>query len=213
MTRIFTRASVALICLIGSTTTCFAEGLQNDEFLVRSAPFEGCELEGFIALSLGRQAIFFKESKEELLKTNAVGEFQVNAINELYSEMSNGKLAHYAPFAARKFYQCTDENNLKVEKNIENASVCFARLDLQFFAYVSRINRDAKQLAINKLKRNFAAKSSETYPPKLIDKIVEMEYSRDGEDFDIEARRFIFETCLFPKDWKLWYESTRAAQK
>lgn len=181
--------------------------------LVRQPSFTNCELQAFISLSAGRNAISFGATQTALLAARGNGAFQVSMINELFARMSDGGFRDYPMFAAEKFYQCTDREGIPVAKNLNGAAVCLARQDISFYLYARKLDGRTQAEATAIVKRMFANSSQDIYPEALIDQTALMVYRADNDNDFYEIRRFSFETCLFPDEWKAWWNSQHAAAR
>jgi hypothetical protein len=174
---------------------------------LRAPAFEQCELEGFVATDLGRQALLFGETREKLLEQNGLGELQRQAIEALHAGIRDKTVSHYAAFAADRFYACAERLKLPVARNTKAASVCFARTDIQFFAQRHKEKGLSAEQARANFRTVFKDTPKEIFPDSLVDELTNWEYQVERPAEQYELRRFILESCLFPEEWKRWYNS------
>ena len=197
--------SLLLICLLaGSSASAFAQDL-----LIARPAFRACEGEAFIALLIARNAMHLNDTRESLLANSSTGELQAATINELFDDMARTGSKDHGGFAARKFYQCAKREGLGLTENMAGAAVCLARHDIVFFITIDRNKGVPQAEALARIKRFLGNSSNAVYPPALIDQLVPMIYRVASMDEDFLLRRLVFETCLFPDDWKAWYEATQ----
>jgi hypothetical protein len=192
-----------LACLLaGASATAFAQ-----DFLVSRPAFRTCEREAFIALMIARNGMHFNDTRESLLANQSSGEPQIAMINELFDEIGRTGSKDHAGFAARQFYQCAKRERLALTENFAGATVCLARHDIVFFITIDR-NKGVPQTESLARIRSLLGNSA-VYPVALVEQLVPMTYRLTSADEDFMLRRLIFESCLFPDDWKAWYEATQ----
>jgi hypothetical protein len=179
------------------------------DFLVRRPAFTGCELEGFMSLTAARNAIVFADKKENLLG-KAPTPWRTAMVEELYARKADDKLTH-AGFAAQKFYECADRERLGLARNA-GAWVCFARLDVVFYLDADRRKGRTRDEAVARFQRSFAKVPKAVFPDGLVDKIAPMVFRITTDEGEYELRRFVLETCLFPDDWKAWWDAVGSKQ-
>jgi len=193
-----------LVCLLAvSSASAFAQDL-----LIARQAFRTCEAEAFIALLIARNAMHLGDTRESLLANPSTGERQAAMINEVFDEMSRTGSKDHGGYAARKFYQCAKREGLGLTEN-PGAAVCLARHDIVFFITIDRNKGVPQAEALARIKRFLGNSSNAVYPPALIDQLVPMTYRVASMDEDFLLRRLVFETCLFPEEWKAWYEATQ----
>lgn len=178
------------------------------DYLVRRTSFTMCELEGFIALSAARNAFALGVSKEAMLAGTKPPERRA-MLEELYARKESGALKNHASFAEERFYQCTDTRGLTLEKK-RGAATCLARLDIIFYMDSYRAKGATQAQMLARFKRAFAKSPKDVYPDALVEKLAPMVYRATTDDDNYELRRFVFETCLFPDEWKAWWDGTHA---
>lgn len=177
-------------------------------FLVRDPTFTYCELEAFVAHDAARQTLLFGQGQEAML-ANAKGDASLTQlINEIFRQVKEEGLEDHARFASAQFYQCVDREKLSLPRNPGGAAVCLARTDIVFFLNADRQRGKSPEEANQRLKDTLRSASQTVYPHDLIDQLTPMAYRIQNEDDHYELRRFVFETCLVPKDWRDWWNST-----
>jgi hypothetical protein len=189
------------------STDSSVTSVRTEEYLVRQPKFTHCELEAFISLNAARNAIVFGQTQESLLATKGNGAFQVAMVNELFRRMKVQGFRDYPRFAAEKFYQCVEREQLAVVKDLNSASICMARQDIPFYLYAKRADGRSQVEATDAVRKMYAESPKGIYPVALIDQTAPMVYRINGDDGFYELRRFSFETCLFPTDWKAWWDA------
>jgi hypothetical protein len=177
------------------------------DFLVRRSTFTGCELEGFVSLTAARNALVFGAKKESLLGARGNGPWQRAMIDDLFARMKVHGLRSHGSFAAEKFYQCADRQRLALTKNAAGAAACLARLDIVFYMDADRRKGRTQGETLAHFKRNFAHVPKDVFPEALVEQLAPMVFRISSDDGEYELRRFVFETCLFPDEWKQWWES------
>jgi len=198
------RQFLALIALITAVSSpAYAEGLLLDR-----SGYKLCELEAFTALIIARNGMHLGNTRESLLSLKSNGEFAIATINELYDEIAKTGSKDHGGFAARKFYACAKREVLAVGENVDGARVCLRRHDIVFYVYSDRLKGRSEAEALGRIKR-FLAAQPQVYPPALIDQIVPMVYRATTDDLEFELRQLIFQSCLFPADWKAWYATVQ----
>ncbi|MES9991591.1 MAG: hypothetical protein ABW098_06520 [Candidatus Thiodiazotropha sp.] len=183
------------------------------EYLVRKPSFTNCELEALITHTAGRQAIVFKATQESLLATKNARAFQKDMINELFARINDNGFRDYPMFAAEKFYQCIEREGVSIKKNLGGAAVCLARQDIPFYLYAKKQSGSTLEETTAFVKKLYENSSKEIYPETLIEQTAKMVYRAKNTNDFYNIRRLSFETCLFPKEWKAWWESQQAAKK
>jgi len=205
-------AAVATACAHGGSAPPPQHGggraAPTQDHLVRRPDFTQCELEGFIALAAARGAFAFHVSKEQALAATKVASTQA-MIEDLYAAKESGAVRNHASFAERRFYACADARRLGIEKKPGGAAVCLAHLDIVFYLDAWREKGETQEEALAHFRRSFANSPRDIYPDALADALAPMVYRATTSDDDYELRRFVFESCLFPDEWKAWWESTR----
>ncbi len=174
------------------------------DFLVRRSAFTGCELEGFMALTAARNALVFHATKESLVGDAAPASWRSQMVEDLFARKD--RLDNHASFAAEKFYACADREQLGLAKN-PGAWVCLARVDIVFFLDTDRRKGRPREEAVARFEKTFAAVPKEVYPDELVEKLAPMVYRISSDEDEYDLRRFVFETCLFPDDWKRWWDA------
>ncbi len=182
-----------MACVFGAllqSPVAHANILDNPEF-------RDCELEAFIALGAARQALFFKNSKAELLKAGGNKPDQVEMLDDLYAGIENKTYKNHGAFAAKRWNACAQKSQLSLPANNDGAWLCLLRLDISFFLLAYQQQGATMSQAIEKTRQLTAKNSAELFPPKLIDFVAPMVYQlKDG--YDLPVRQVIFESCLFP---------------
>ncbi|MCE4060545.1 hypothetical protein LXM60_10060 [Pandoraea sputorum] len=183
-----------------------------EDNLLRKPAFSTCEMEAFLALGYGRQAIVFKSTKASLLAGPGVGTVQIALIDDLFKRMESEGLSDYPRFAAEKFYECTDREKVLVSKNLTNASICLFRQDVLF--YLDAKKRDGRSLneAMLTVSTMYRENTEEVLPQRLIDMAASMVYKAKTDKDMSELRRFYFESCLFPDQWKAWWNTRQTPE-
>lgn len=176
------------------------------DFLVRRSTFTGCELEAFISLTAARSALMFHATKDSLLAARSTGPWQRAMIADLFAQIEGGGLKNHPYFAAEKFYQCAEREELAVRKNVGGAAVCLARLDIVFYLDSDRRKGRTREEALARFRRSFANVPESVFPAALVEQLAPMAFRISADDDEYELRRLVFETCLFPGEWKAWRE-------
>jgi hypothetical protein len=174
--------------------------------------FRQCEWEGFTSLIIARNAMQLKDTRESLLAVKSNGPFVIATINELFDEMEKTGGRNHGVFAAKKFYQCAKRENLPIAEGPPNAWICLARQDILFYANTDRVKGRSPDESRRRLKAYLGDISETVYPPALVDRLVPMVYNAADDDDELELRRLVFESCLFPDDWKAWFPVNRPGQ-
>lgn len=216
MKRLMVLMTLVLLC-----TACAHRGAQPslaysplsfrmpkpEDNLIRKPGFSTCELEAFVALGYGRQVIVFKSTKASLLAGPGVGAFQIALIDDLFKRMQSEEFSDYPRFAAEKFYECTDREKVLVEKNLTNASICLFRQDVLF--YLNERKKQGRSLneATLMVSKMYRENTEEVLPQRLIDMAASMVYKAKTDEDMYALRRFHFESCLFPDQWKAWWNA------
>jgi hypothetical protein len=182
-------------------------------FLVRDPAFTLCELESFVALTTARNAIVFGQAETTLLATNGNDPAKAAMIGELFGRMREQGLRNYPQFGAEKFYQCTEREKLPVAKRMNAASVCMARQDIPFYLYANKTRGLSQADAVVATRKVLANQPKDVYPDALIDELAPMIYRSTSSDGFFEIRRFMFESCLFPVEWKAWWEAVGVKER
>lgn len=196
------------LSLVAIVITAALATAHADELLLDRPGFQKCELEAFTALIIARNGMYLGNTRESLLSLKSNDEFSIATINELYDEIAKTAGKDHGGFAARKFYQCAKREGLAVEGNVDGARVCLRRHDIEFYVYSDRLKGRPEEEALGRIKR-YLGKEPLVYPPALIDKIVPMVYRATTDDLEFQLRQLIFESCLFPDDWKAWYATVQ----
>lgn len=177
-------------------------------YLVVQRDFIVCELEAFITLTAARSAITFNASKESLLSAKKTGEFQIGMINELFERVETEDFKNYPKFAAEKFYQCTERKALPITKRMDAASLCLARQDIGFYLLALKRKGRTQAESSDMVKKMYEKNPEGLFPDKLIDATANMVFQSTNTDEDyFRLRKLSFETCLFPEEWKAWWNS------
>ena len=201
------------LILLAAAATCQLPTARAADLLLENPAFQQCEGEAFIALIIARNGMHLKDTRESLLAIKSNGDFQIRTINQLFDEILATGSKDHGGFAARKFYECAKRERLEVKEDVSGATVCLARQDIVFYATAERGKGTPVAEAQAKVRRYFAASSKSVYPEPLIDQLVPMTYRVKSFDDDYQLRQMVFETCLFPEDWKAWYQAAQAAGK
>lgn len=176
-------------------------------FLVRDPAFTGCELESFIALTIARNAIAFGQTESSLLAANGSDPAKAALIGELFGRMKDQNFRNYPRFGAEKFYQCAEREKVPVKKNMNAASVCMARQDIPFYLQAGKEQRLSQAEAVASTRKILANQPKDIYPDALIEELAPMIYRNTSSNGFFEIRRFMFESCLFPAEWKAWWDA------
>ncbi|QHE90406.1 hypothetical protein PI93_000190 [Pandoraea fibrosis] len=216
MKRLMVLMALVLLC-----TACVPRGAQPslaysplnfrmpkpEDNLIRKPGFLTCESEAFVALGYGRQVIVFKSTQASLLAGPDVGALQIALIDELFKRMQSEGFSDYPRFAAEKFYACTEREKVPVEENLTNASICLFRQDVLF--YLNERKKQGRSLneATLMVSKMYRENTEEVLPQRLIDMAASMVYKAKTDEDMYALRRFHFESCLFPDQWKAWWNA------
>lgn len=184
-------------------------GARATPHLMDNEAFQECEAEAFLALVIARNAMHLGTSQAAQRAVPSNGEFALATIDEVYETLARTGSRDHGGFAATKFYACNSRGPLGLPENRNAAAVCLARQDLVFFLNAERVRGRAPTEAVARVKQLFGQSSPAVYPPALIDQLAPMVYRVQSGDDEYELRRFVFETCLFPREWQAWYEATQ----
>jgi hypothetical protein len=206
-------ASFTLLIFLVAASACHSQPVKAADLLVETAAFQQCEAEAFISLIIARNGMHLKDTRSSLLAIKSNGDFQIKTINQLFDELDATGSKDHGGFAARKFYECAQRETLGVEKNHSGAAVCLARHDIVFYATADRNKGIAQADAVARIKNSLSRTSKAIYPEALVEQLVPMTYRVASFDDDYLLRQMVFETCLFPEDWKAWYEATQGGGK
>jgi hypothetical protein len=202
-----------ILLLVAAAAIFLSPPARSAELLLDKPAFQQCEAEAFIALIIARNGMHLKDTRASLLAIKSNGDFQVRTINQLFDEIEATGSKDHGGFAARKFDECAKREGLEIKADPSGAAVCLARHDIVFFATAERGKGTPQPEAQARVRRLFAASSKSVYPDALIDQLVPMTYRVKNFDDDYQLRQMVFETCLFPEDWKAWYEAAQAPRK
>ena len=192
--------------------TGFAAATSAAETLLEGKAFQLCEAEAFASLIIARNAMQLNDTRESLMAGSGSPE-QAREVAELFDEIERTKGKDHGKYAARRFYDCARRENLGVKEDIEWASVCLSRHDIVFYVGADRVKGTPQSEAAARAKRTLSRMSAARYPEPLIDAFVPMIYRVQSSDDDYLMRRFVFESCLFPDEFKRMLESNQAIGK
>ncbi|ODP34763.1 hypothetical protein A9762_13080 [Pandoraea sp. ISTKB] len=183
-----------------------------EDNLIRKPGFRICESEAFVALGYGRQVIVFKDTKASLLAGPDVGALQIVLIDDLFKRVQSEGFSDYPRFAAEKFYECTDREKVLVEKNLTNASICLFRQDVLFYLNAKKKQGLSQNEAMLMVSKMYRENTEEVLPQRLIDMAAPMVYKAKTDEDMYALRRFHFESCLFPDQWKAWWNAQQTPE-
>jgi hypothetical protein len=202
-----------ILLLVAAAAIFLSPAARAAELLLDKPAFQQCEAEAFIALIIARNGMHLKDTRASLLAIKSNGDFQVRTINQLFDEIEATGSKDHGGFAARKFDECAKREGLEVKADPSGAAICLARHDIVFFATAERGKGTPEPEALARVRRLFAASPKSVYPDALVDQLVPMTYRVRNFDDDYQLRQMVFETCLFPEDWKAWYQAAQAPGK
>ena len=193
--KLLTVATLLCCSLIGAVSAQQAT-LNPDTSKVPAhieAKFLHCQHEAFQSYFLGMGYFQAKQRGEELEAYDDSKETK-QRLKRIRKGDKSGEFKHYADFAATALYDCAREEGLAVEKSLDIARVCFARVDIPFYLLIAKNNGVDKAVAINQVSQ--ALNDANLHPRPLIELVADMVYSNpNSQDLEIEIMRAVFWTC------------------
>lgn len=190
-------------------STSFSSAKSN-ELLLERQDFRECETQAIAALDISRSAMHLKNPKQSVLNAKSNREFQIAAINEVYDEIARFGSKDHADFAARKFFECTKRAGLPIKVDLYAAKFCLARQDILFYLSIDRENGLSEREAGERIRQRFSNSSKSVYSDAIIERLVPIVFSVVDNEDEYRLRRYVFETCYLPDDWRVWDKSVQS---
>lgn len=198
---------VALLILLAPFSSA-----NSAELLLERQDFRACETQAMTALVIARKAMHLNNSKQSLLDLESNREFEIASINEVFDEIARTGSKNHGGFAAKKFFECTKRAGLPVKENLDDATFCLARQDIVFYLNIDRERGHSEGEAGERLRKLLSKSSKSAYSDAMIDILVPIVYRVTDNDDEYKLRRYVFETCYLPDDWKAWDKSIQSAK-
>lgn len=160
--------------------------------------FDACEYEGFIALIAARNAIWFKDKRENLLTAPNVLDEGKAVINAVFDAVELRGSRDHAGLALQQFESCARKANLPIGTLPPGASQCMARQDIEFFAESDLTSGQPIDQSRSRIRKILAKAPPSFYPDATIDQVTSALYMSTDPDAGHLVRQALFETCLFP---------------
>lgn len=156
------------------------------------------------ALSIARNTMHLKNSKQSTLDVKSNAEFQIATTKEVNEEIKRSGSKDHAGFAARKFFECTKRAGLPIKEDLYAATFCLARQDILFYLSIDRELGLPESEARERIRQRFSKSSKSVYSDAIIERLVPIVYQVTDDEDEYKLRRYVFETCLLPDDWGAW---------
>ena len=172
--------------------------------LLEREDFRECEGQAMTALSIARNGMHLKNSKQSTLDFKSNAEFEKSTIKEVDEEIKRSGSKDHAVFAARKFFECTRRSGLPIKEDLYAATFCLARQDILFHLRIDREQGLPEGEAGERIRRRFSNSSRSVYSEAIIERLVPIVYKVADDEDEYKLRRYVFETCYLPDDWEAW---------
>ena len=196
---------IALLILLASFSSA-----NSAELLLEHKDFRECEAEAMTALSIARNTMHLQNSKQSMLDVKSNAEFQIATIKEVNEEIKRSGSKDHAGFAAKKFFECTKRAGLPIKEDLYAATFCLARQDILFYLSIDREKGLLEGEAGERIRQRFSKSSQSIYSEPIIERLVPIVYQVADDEDEYKLRRYVFETCYLPDDWRAWDKSIQS---
>ncbi|MGX9730003.1 hypothetical protein ACWYXO_05115 [Janthinobacterium aestuarii] len=184
----------------------------SEELLLERQDFRECEAQTMTALSIARNAMHLKDSKQSMLDVKSTAEFQRATTSEVDEEIARTGSNDHVRFAAKKLFQCSKLAGLPIKEDWQAATFCLARQDILFYLAIDREQGRPEGEADVRIRKRFSNSSKSIYSDPIIDRFVPLVYQVTDNEDEYKLRRYMFETCYLPDEWRAWDKSIQSAK-
>ncbi len=153
-----------------------------------------------------------QNSKLSMLDVKSTAEFQKATTSEVYEEISGTGSKDHVAFAAKKFFQCSKRAGLPIKEDWYAATFCLARQDILFYVAIDREQGRPESEADVRIRKRFSDSSKSIYSDAIIDRLVPLVYQVIDDEDEYKLRRYNFEMCYLPGEWRAWDNSKQLAK-
>lgn len=154
---------VALLILLAPFSAA-----NSAELLLERKDFRECEGQAMTALSIARNTMHLKNSKQSTLDIKSNAEFQIATTKEVNEEINRSGSKDHAGFAARKFFECTKRAGLPIKVDLYAATFCLARQDILFYLSIDRELGLPEGEAGERIRQRFSKSSESVYSDAIM---------------------------------------------
>lgn len=165
--------------------------------VIESAGYTFCANEANDAMSIGRQVMVFKRTREQIDADPNVPPYVRGIAADFFRAQDGGQLPTYAHFATTRLLQCLDKQQVKLDMPADRVFACVTRLDIPYFYFVMSRAAQPREEGIRKLETGLAGWR---YPPGLIPALAEPGYQTQTLDDVRDLQLFVLSACLLPPD-------------
>ncbi len=187
--------------------------VNSEELLLERPDYRECEAETMTALSIARNAMHLKDSKRSMLNIKSIAEFQRATTSEVDEEIERTGSKDHVGFAAKKFFECAKRAKLPIKEDLNAATFCLARQDILFYLAIDRKQGLPQGEADARIRKRFSNSSKSIYSDAIIDRFVPLVYQVVDDEDEYKLRRYMFEVCYLPDDWRVWDRRMQAAKR
>lgn len=203
----YPRKLIALLILLSSFSSA-----NSAELLLERKDFRECEAEAMTALSIARNKMHLQNSEQSMLDVKSNAEFRIATVKEVNEEIKRSGSKDHSGFAAKKFLECTNRAGLPIKENLYAAAFCLARQDILFYLSIDRKKGIPEGEAGERIRQRFSKNSQSIYSKSFIERLVPIVYQVTDDEDEYKLRRYVFETCYLPDDWKAWDKSIHSGK-
>lgn len=161
--------------------------------------FEICDSEGFMALNMARNYFMSHKNKDSVLNYTKSDAFLNDLAQTLFLRVDSGEIKHHADFAAETLYSCASREQMRLEKPMSMARICYARVDIPFFLSIDKNRGMAKADAIQKV--SSVLENRTVYPEGLISAVADGAYETTATSQVRKLMGTVFWSCYYNKEW------------
>lgn len=165
--------------------------------VIENAGYTFCANEGNDAMSLGRQVMVFKRTREQIDADPNVPPYVRGIAADFFRALEGGQVESYAHFATRRMLQCLDNQKVKLDMAPDRVFSCVTRLDIPYFYFVMSRAGQPREEGIRKLETGLAGWQ---YPSGLVAALAEPGYQARTLDDVRELQMFVLSACLLPPE-------------
>lgn len=164
---------------------------------IENAGYTFCANEANDAMSIGRQVMVFKRTREQIDADPNVPPYVRGIAADFFRLQETGALLSYAHFATRRMLQCLDGQQVKLDMPPEGVFACVTRLDIPYFYFVMSRAGQPREEAVKKLETGLVVWQ---YPPGLVAAMSEPSYQARTLDDVRDLQMFVLSACLLPPE-------------
>lgn len=96
------------------------------------------------------------------------------------------------------------------QEDLYAATFCLARQDILFYLSIDREKGLLEDEAGERIRQRFSKSSQSVYSEAIIERLIPIVYQVADDEDEYKLRRYVFETCYLPDDWRAWDKSIQS---